>query len=520
MKSIYIVRMKTFIQKRLAFISFIFIILVLLSVDYKLKFWNQEGRVIAHDVKSYYAYLPAFIIHHNIGLDSVLSKSMELNEKYGALPSPAGKYVMQYTMGNALMYSPFFIFAHISSPLFGFAQDGYSAPYKIGLLLSSIFYLIIGMFLLIRYLSVFYKQYAIAFSILIIFLGTNLLYYSTLEAAMPHSYSFALICVFIYLTYKWYLNPNALLSIMLGLVIGLIVLIRPSNIIVLIFFLLYGIDSLELLKRRILLLMGKSHYLLLMAIFSLIVWIPQLLYWKHVTGHYLYYSYGSQGFYFNNPQVLNSLFSYKKGWILYTPLMSLSFIGLFIISRYQKGLTFAIVLFLILNIYILSSWCQWWFGGSFGLRAYIDSYAILALPLTALNNYILSRRLFKGILYILLIVGLIILNLFQTSQYYHGSIHWVNMNREAYWDSFGRLKPSSNFKNLINQNYSNIKDNTLQDKDQYILNQINKMKADTSWYREIKEKAFSRGISVDSMMYFDANWLYEKAYQNGKGPTD
>ena len=50
---------------------------------------------------------------------------------------------------------------------------------------------------------------------------------------------------------------------------------------------------------------------------------------------------------------------------------------------------------------------------------------------------------------ILLFVLLIAHSIFQTTQYYYGSIHWDGMNKEAYWDSFLRSRPSGEFYELV-----------------------------------------------------------------------
>jgi len=195
------------------------------------------------------------------------------------------------------------------------------------------------------------------------------------------------------------------------------------------------------------------HYksLLVLLIFAILIWIPQLLYWKHVAGIYFYNGYGDeQGFFFHNPQLLNNLFSYRKGWLVYTPIILLAFIGFGFLWKKKRGIVLPILVFSLINIYVISSWWSWWYGGGFGLRAYIESYALYALGFGAFAQWLFSKKfLLLKIPAFLIVLVLIAFSYFQTRQYYFGSIHYVGMNKEAYWHQFLKLKPYGEYYNLV-----------------------------------------------------------------------
>jgi hypothetical protein len=74
----------------------------------------------------------------------------------------------------------------------------------------------------------------------------------------------------------------------------------------------------------------------------------------------------------------------------------------------------------------------------------------MAMAAAALLGYAFSsgRKWFRtGIITIYLL--LMSLGIFNNIQYYHGAIHWDSMTKAAYWDSFGRVRPSSRFYNLL-----------------------------------------------------------------------
>ncbi len=509
--------MKLIIEKFISYFSILLVLGVIVGVGLNLKLWKFESRVIAHDVKTYYAYLPALFIYQDIGLDT-LNVDNSLNDRISAMKSPNGRNYLRYSMGNAILYAPFFLSAHIVTPLFDFEQDGYSPPYKIALLISCAIYLFIGLLFLRKYLLEFYSGYIVALSLFAVVIGTNLLFYSTIEAPMTHAYSFSLIAIFIYLTPKWYKSPSLTKALLIGALFGLIVLIRPSNVILLIFFILYGVDSVSELKKRVFLFIRKYYLILLMLVIFFMVWLPQFLYWKYVSGHYLFYSYSDQGFYFGDPQIIKSLFSYRKGWLVYTPIMGLAIIGLFFLRKYQKGMTLPIAIFLVLNIYILSSWFQWYFGGSFGLRAYIDSYSILVIPFAALCQYMFSRKLWVKISFLVIVLSLVYLNIFQTRQYYTGAIHWVNMNKEAYWETFGKLYPTERFIHLLNPSRTGkgiIEPQSISFDQKYNVFK-KRIMADSAWLNSIILKAESRNIPLDSMIRLDFKWMMEQKRNNSE----
>ena len=176
------------------------IILISLAIIFSLfskKHWNSDNRVIAWDVISYYAYLPATFIYHDISLEFIDNYKGEHHFIIWAETAPNGKKVLKMTMGLSLLYLPFFLLSHVFALITDFDAGGYSAPYKFALQLSSLFYLIIGLIFLRKILLRYFSEKVSSLSILLIFFATNLHYYSTHEATMLHSYNLSLFAVFI-----------------------------------------------------------------------------------------------------------------------------------------------------------------------------------------------------------------------------------------------------------------------------------------------------------------------------------
>jgi hypothetical protein len=411
--------------------------------------YSNPKRVIAWDIKSYYAYLPAIFIEKDHKLQfNLYDESGDM--MYWPGTAPNGGRVIKTSMGMSIMYSPFFFLAHTFAEAAGYKADGFSVPYAFALMFSCAFYILIGFIFLRLLLLKYFTDKIVAITLLIIGLATNLHYYIYIEAPMSHGYSFALFCVFLYLVEKWQEKQGGYITVFLGLVIGLITLIRPTNGLVVILFLFYNITNLKDIRLRIQLFLTNYGKIMVLILCALLVWMPQLLYWKSITGEWLFYSYGNnERFFFSHPHILSVLFSFRKGWLLYTPVMIFALTGVGMLWKANKKYFYPVVLFLVINVYVVSSWWCWWYGGGFGMRALIESYAILAIPLATFLTWIAKQKLQIKIPLSIVVAAITLLSFFHTLRYHYGSIHWDSMTKEAYLNYFWKSGRDEKFELLL-----------------------------------------------------------------------
>jgi len=410
--------------------------------------WNNPIRLIKDDVQYYYIYTSAVVVYNDIDLNRVYNKvpGYERRELWLGHDKKTGRAYSKMSMGVALCYAPFTALSHyVLVPLLGGENDGYSPPYKLGLLISAMAFFLIGLLNLRKLLLSHFSEITTALTLVIIAFGTNITWYVSSEATMSHIYSFSLIVVYYRLLQKWLTTPTIKTTIFLGAIFGLIVLIRPTN---LLFVILFFISDNFILRLKFLL--RNSSKIGLMILLFLIVWSPQFAFWKYVSGHWFLYTYNKEGFFWGNPQIISSLFSYRKGWLVYTPLMTLTFLGLILLWRQNKVMLWQVFWLLVLMIYINSSWWCWWFGGSYGNRAYIDGYGIFALSIGAFIGFVqkIKPKVVCWITFILISV-FISLNLFQTWQYRMGLIHYVSNTKESYWKNFLKTKTNDSYYSLL-----------------------------------------------------------------------
>lgn len=433
--------------------KYIYFILVtfLIFKFFSEKAWTRPFA-LDHDTGCYYSYLPAYFILHDLSLKSFESIPDEEKIRYSwAFPHESGNRVIKMTCGVALMQTPFFLIGHLYALNSNFIKDGFSYPYIISVYFSGLFFMIAGLWVLRKILVKYFDDTVVAITLVCILLGTNTFYYSIYEAGMSHAYSFFLISAFVYHTITYYESSNYKNLVIAGIAIGMAFLIRPTSIIFGLFFIFYDLKSIKDLSERIKFLLKNYIHVFVLVILVILPFFIQMMYWKYTTGSFLHYSYGTEKFYFNNPHLLLAFFSYRKGWLLYSPLMIFSIIGFIYLWLNKERLQrFAIFIYLVFGIYtfVIFSWWSWWYGGSFGQRPMVDIYPFLSIPLAACIHALLESKFFK---YILLTIfpALIILSLQQTWQYSKGIIHYDSMSKAIYWKVFMKDGWCENYDQLI-----------------------------------------------------------------------
>jgi len=405
---------------------------------------QQNRNQITSDKYGYYLYLPAICIYQDL---SKLNFSDSVNNRYHnafRLYEVNTNKLDKYPVGVALFEFPLFIIADsFCKTTHIYKRDGFTLPYQLAFFFSQILVVTLGFFILRNLLKKWFNDSVISITILCIAFGTNLYVYTAFDVGMSHPYSFFLFSCLISLTDNLYDNTlykKISVVVTLSIVMGFIFIVRPINVISVVVPVFWGVDNLRALKTRF--LFFKDHYTELFSglLFFLIPLAIQFSYWRYITGKWLYYSYKGEYFDFQKPHIIDGLFSYRKGWFIYSPMIVLCFIGFYFLYKKKAEITHVLVLFFILIIYCVFSWQEWWYGGGFSCRPLIETLPFLSLPLAALIErvYPIKSKLTKSLFFALL-GFLITLNIFQSYQYSSALIHWDRMTREYYWRAFGKI---------------------------------------------------------------------------------
>ncbi len=435
--------LKARVHPRFSFILLILILFVWLLKAFSIGAWEgekAEDRVIYWDIVSYYSYLPATFIHGDPSL-AFLDEEQEYSIRlYWPHNTEDGERVIKTTMGLSYLYAPFFFPAHGFALISDYEASGFSIPYQFALSMSAIFYAFLGLLFLRSILRSYYGEWVTGLTMLAIALSSNLYYYVVDEGPLPHAYNFALLTFFLYLLISLVHGPKRWKFLLIGFLAGTIVLVRPTNIIaVLLLPLLYGVFDRKSSMERSTFIRDYGPWILVSVAMAFLAVFPQLLYWKGVTGDWIYFSYGKERFFWDRPMIGEVLFGYRCGWLIYTPVMALALLGFFLFGRaMRQRFLLPILLIVAIKLYLISCWWCWWFGGSFGCRPMVDLYGLLAIPMAATLHRFWAGGWLARIPLVAALAFLIHMNLYQSWQYKVNIIHWDGMTKEAYWHVFMR----------------------------------------------------------------------------------
>jgi hypothetical protein len=404
-------------------------------------------NVLTWDVFGYYLYLPATFIHHDIALqdhawlDGVMARYEPSATLYQLVDGPDGKRVIKYSAGMAVLYAPFFAVAHLAAHLTGHQADGFSPPYQYIVAFGCLLYALLGLFVLRRVLLHFFSDTWTAALLLLIVFGTNYLQLTAWDGTLlTHTPLFLLYALLLWATIRWHTAPRLRTALLLGATAGLITLVRPSEgLCVLIPLLWLPAGDARWRAKWTLLRDHWTHVPVAVAAF-VVAASPQLLYWHAVTGRWIFYSYVNpgEGFDFLPPYLVDFLFSFRKGWLLYTPLMVLALAGIPLLLRKQREAFLAVLVFLLADLWVVSAWSTWWYaGGSFSSRSMVPAYTLLALPLGACLQALCRRTVWRWPA-VVLVGMLVLLNLFQTWQWQQRILPKDRVTGPYYRAIFGR----------------------------------------------------------------------------------
>ncbi|CAH1000217.1 hypothetical protein LEM8419_01365 [Neolewinella maritima] len=440
-------------------------VLIVLTQLYYPK-WQYVGgdATISYDVSGYYMYLPAVFIYHDLRelrfLPELVAKYRMSEAADQAFTTPEGHRVLKYSAGMAIMYAPFFALAHGFAVLSSaYPADGFSLPYQVALSLASLLISFAGLYALLTLLRRYYSESVCAVTLLIITFATNYLNYSALDGALSHNYLFTLYACLLLACDRLYRdpeNPPTRTFVLIGLLVGMMALIRPTEILAASIPLLWSLRLTPSgVVQRAKFFTQNSLRIAMAVLICLAIGSIQLLYWKYAAGHWLVYSYQEQGFDWSTPHLTEGILSYRAGWLTYTPVMWFALLGFLPLGFRRQGTFAASLLHTLAFIYVAFSWSVWWYGGSLGQRTMVQLYPVLAFPLAAMVSWVSHRPLWLSTAFAALCLLCTAHNLWFTHQAHRGGLFVAEwMNKPYYWRTlFTFKKDTDNFLLLDNPEF-------------------------------------------------------------------
>ncbi len=434
------------------------LVLAVLVIAVLRVFVADSSEALTWDVFGYYLYLPAYFIYDDLTLQNmdwvqhIIDTYHSTGTLYQAVQVESGNWVMRYPGGLALLNLPAFTVADLLAEPLGYARDGFSKPYQLAWVLSGMAYAFVGLIFSRKFLLRYFSDRWTAVLLFILVFTTNYLEIATFANPLAHNYLFALYAMALYLMCRVGEKVSWRQGLLLGLLIGLITMCRPNEGLFVLVPLLWIWNPLKLLRSPGSYFSNKGLGLLALGLGLFLGGLPQMQYWKAVSGQWLFYSYQDNGvgFDFLSPHTWDFLFSYRKGWLVYTPVMLFACLGFVWMWRRNRELFVPFFLFFLVNLYVVSSWSVWWYGGgSYSSRSMVSSYLMLIMPLGYLLQWVREKGNTAAWTSRVLIALMTVLNLFQFWQFKAKIIDGERMTGAYYWKIFGRTSIPAGAESLL-----------------------------------------------------------------------
>jgi hypothetical protein len=171
----------------------------------------------------------------------------------------------------------------------------------------------------------------------------------------------------------------------------------------------------------------------------------QLILYKLQIGQWWIWAYTNEGFNFAHPHFFDIIFSFRKGWLIYTPMALVSILLALYIWRNNLILLGSFIMPLAIILYVASSWYDWAYGASYGCRPMTEFIGFAIIPL-AIGLQKASKPITRSGI-ILVCWCFLLLNCVQVYQINKHILLWDNMTFKAYKASF--LKTSEAAVNML-----------------------------------------------------------------------
>lgn len=397
------------------------------------------------DGNGYYMYLPAVFSYRDLGMNFVYNGTF--SDPSGLtgtfFPMATGQVVDKYTMGVAVLQLPFFLLADVAAHLFTPDQtDGFSAIYQLGNIASGCFYYFVGSVASYKISRKYADDKSAFWAAVAVTFGTGLFHYISRDGGYSHVYSYAMIALFILLVDIYEKKPVKRVQFLGGICFGLLTLVRVTNAVMILIYVFYRVNSFRgLLERLKKILLPKNWWLVLLGV--LLVWAPQLMYWKWAAGSFFVNSYHLPGnefderFYWTSPEIINVLFTVNRGVFFWCPVVILSVAAIFILFKKVPEFQLGILLSILAFTYITASW--WAYDGLCGFtnRFFVDLSAVFIFELALFLKWAQRNRKVQKAVMVFIICAVLWTMLFMVEYWFHETtkfdVHMEQIIQVFHW---------------------------------------------------------------------------------------
>lgn len=323
----------------------------------------QLGARLQSDGFYYYAFTRSIWFDRDLNLtnDYALIGIDDPQHQFLLQPTVTGYAQSAWAIGPALAWLPFFGAGHLAATTLAgqgvdVRTDGTSFPYRQAVCLAGLFYGLLGLWWSYRVARLVSTASTATVAVCAIGAGTFVLWYLVREPTMSHSVSMASVAGFVlaWLTHRT--STSWRTWALLGMLGGVMVIMRWQNAIVLV------LPALTMVTRP-----------RLAAVFAggvCVATLPQMWTWHALYGEWITQPPVSPRLLWWNAQWIDVLWSSRSGLFGTSPAAYIGAIGLLFVWRKHRALAATGLLTLVLMTWTNGAVEDWWAGASFGGRRF------------------------------------------------------------------------------------------------------------------------------------------------------
>jgi hypothetical protein len=369
------------------------------------------GARLQSDGFYYYAYLRSLAFDGDVDFSNDY-RLLGLGDKtHLFVPTPTGHAQSAWTIGPAIVWSPFFAVGHIIATRLGskdpnVSTNGISFPYRQAVCVAGLFYGLLGCWVCYRITARIFERRLAAVAVALTVMGSFMLWYILKEPSMTHAPSMAAVAVF---TWGWLVTRDPVAGgfvrtprqwAWLGLLAGLMALIRWQNAL---FAVLPALDAGSMLiaavrendRGRVVRTLGLGALFMLCAIAG---FSPQMIAWKSIYGSWVAVSPIGPQIRWWDPHIVDVLFSSRNGLLSWSPVLYLGAIGLMMLAAgalrdgraapsARQATAVPMLIAIAVMVFFNASVQDWWGSTGFGGRRFDGTIPMFSVGLAAFLSW-------------------------------------------------------------------------------------------------------------------------------------
>jgi hypothetical protein len=301
-------------------------IVLLLTSVFVLTAWSEPRWCC--DATPYYMYVRSAAFDH----DFDFANEWAAFGVHSPALTPTGRAINAHSIGPALLWTPFFLLAHLYVVVVNFAglgsfgPTGYSAPYLLATAAGTGTVVVAGILALWQTSVQRFSPGAGTIAVALGLLTSTLPYYTFVVPSVAHGAVFAASALFLFVWVRVEKNPSLPGWLTLAALLGVVSLFRWQAVVLGLMFVPLFLDA---WRRRI----GRWWWGPLSVLVSAAVFSPQMAAWWILFGSPFAAPTKVHGMDWTSPHFVDVLFSADRGLFTWTPAMAIGCLGWVFLAR-------------------------------------------------------------------------------------------------------------------------------------------------------------------------------------------